>query len=46
MVIGKTAAELKLDKPAKFEGDSKELANWLFNLEQYCMLSSITDITE
>ena len=24
---------VKLDKPAKFEGDSKELANWLFNLE-------------
>ena len=40
------AAQLKLDKPAKFEGDSKELANWLYNLEQYCMVCSATDIKE
>ena len=40
------AAQLKLDKPAKFEGDSKELANWLFNLEQYCLVCGVTDVTE
>ena len=34
VITGKTVVQLKLDKPAKFEGDSKELANWLFNLEQ------------
>ena len=27
IVTGRTAAQLKLDKPAKPEGDSKELAN-------------------
>ena len=46
VVTGKTAAQLKLDKPAKFEGDSKELANWIFNLEQNCMVCSIMNITE
>ena len=28
------------------EGDSKELANWLFNLEQYCLVCGVTDVTE
>ena len=46
VVTGKTAAQLKLDKPAKFEDESKELANWLFNLEQYCMICDVTDIKE
>ena len=32
-IVGRIAASLKLDKLAKFEGDSKELANSLFNLE-------------
>ena len=45
-IVSRTAASLKLDKPAKFEGDSKELANWLFNLEQYCLVCGITDVTE
>ena len=37
-VTGKMAAQLKLDQPTKFEGETKELANWLFNssnTEQY-----------
>ena len=46
VVFGKTTAQLKLDKPAKLEGDSKELANWLFNLEQYRMVCGVTDIKE
>ena len=46
VVTGRTAAQLKLDKPAKFEGNSKELANWLFNLEQYCMVCGVTDVKE
>ena len=46
VVTGKTVAQLKLDKPAKFEGDSKELAYWLLNLKQYCMVCGVTDIKE
>ena len=46
VVTSRMAAQLKLDKPAKFEGDSKELANWPFNLEQYCMVCGVADIKE
>ena len=41
VVTGKMIAQLKLDNPAKFEGESKELANWLFNFERYCMVCCV-----
>ena len=46
VVTGKMAAQLKLDKPAKFKGDSKELANWFFNLKQCYMVCGTTDVKE
>ena len=40
------AAQLKLDKPEKYEGDARELQNWLFNLLQYCTVCGVIDDRE
>ena len=40
------AAQLKLDKPEKYEGDARELQNWLFNLSQYCTACRVIDDRE
>ena len=45
-INGKTAGRLKLDKPEKYEGDARELQNWMFNLASYCIVCGVTDNRE
>ena len=40
------AAKLKLERPSKFEGYTRELSNWLFTVHQFCLVSGVTDGAE
>ena len=38
-----TAKKVKLDLPAMFSGNAKKMEGWLFAIEQYCQIISVTD---
>ena len=41
-----TGSNIKLDKPEKFDGGTTKLANWMFNVQQFCEVARVTQTTE
>ena len=41
-----TGSNIKLEKPEKFDGDAQKLANWTFNIQQFCEVAGVTQPTE
>ena len=41
-----TSSNIKLDKPEKFDGDATKLANWTFNVQQFCEVAGVTQPTK
>ena len=39
-------SNIKLDKPEKFDGDATKLANWTFNIQQFCKVAGVMQPTE
>ena len=39
-------SNIKLDKPEKFDGDAAKLANWTFNVQQFCEVAGVTQTME
>ena len=35
-------SNIKLEKPDKFDGDGQKLANWVFNVHQFCEVAGVT----
>ena len=35
-------SNIKLEKPDKFDGDRQKLANWMFNVHQFCKVAGVT----
>ena len=41
-----TGSNIKLDKPEKFDGDATKLANWTFNVQQFCEVAGVMQPTK
>ena len=37
-----TSSNIKLEKPEKYDGDAQKLANWTFNIQQFCKVAGVT----
>ena len=41
-----TSSNIKLEKPEKYDGDAQKLANWTFNVQQFCKVAGVMQTTE
>ena len=37
-----TGSSVKLEKPGKYNGNAQKLANWMFNVQQFCEVAGMT----
>ena len=41
-----TGSNIKLEKLEKYDGDAQKLANWTFNVQQFCEVAGVTQPME
>ena len=41
-----TSSNIKFEKPEKYDGDAQKLANWTFNVQQFCKVAGVMQTME